>query len=257
MIDMRDLNLESLNSATKYPSILTFHERDPKRGALLDAATAFEGDVLLTEKVDGTGARIICFGNGDYVIGSREELLHARGDLIANPKNGVVDALRPIADTLATPGNGEQVVVLYLEVYGGKIGRNAGQYTGQGRTGSRMFDAATIPEEILSRTPADVSLWREHGGQAFLTEKELGDMAARHGVELTPRLGLIPASEVPTGIEEMRDFLTTRLPATRVALDADGGSRPEGIVLRTEDRTVIAKARLEDYEKTLRRRSGC
>ncbi|MFF4531504.1 RNA ligase family protein [Streptomyces sp. NPDC001407] len=247
---MRSIDLESLNSATKYPSILTFHERAPKGGVLLDTATPFEGDVVLTEKVDGTNSRIIVFPDGSYIIGSREELLYARGDLIANPKEEAIAALRPVADGLAAPDSG--VRVLYLEVYGGKIGSNARQYTGQGRVGFRMFDAATIPEDILNRTPAEVSAWRERGGQAFWPEKQLRGLSAWEGIELTPRLGLIPAAEVPTGIEEMRDFLISRLPETQVALDADGGRRPEGIVLRTQDRTVIAKARLADYERTLR-----
>ncbi|RLU82038.1 hypothetical protein CTZ27_31270 [Streptomyces griseocarneus] len=251
MVDVRSINLESLNSATKYPSILTFHERAPKGGVLLDTATPFEGDVVLTEKVDGTNARIIVFPDGSYVIGCREELLYARGDLIVNPKDGVVEALRPVADGLAAPDSGLRV--LYLEVYGRKIGKNASQYTGQGRIGFRMFDAATIPEDILNRTPAEVSAWRERGGQAFWAEKQLRGLSAWEGIELTPRLGLIPASEVPTGIQEMHDFLVSRLPETQVALDADGGLRPEGIVLRTQDRAVIAKARLADYEKTLRR----
>ncbi|WP_055531343.1 RNA ligase family protein [Streptomyces graminilatus] len=257
MLDLRSVNLESLNSATKYPSILTFHERGPKQGTLVEEATVFEGNVLLTEKVDGAGTRIVVFSNGEYVICSREELLYARGDLIANPKDGVVEALRPVADALWTPGGGgTQVLVLYLEVYGGKIGRNSGQYTGQDQVGVRLFDAAMVPGDVLSRTPAEASSWREHGGQTFFTEEELQAVSARQGIALTPRLGTIPASQVPTGIEEMHAFLVSRLPATRVALDAEAGHRPEGIVLRAEDRTVIAKARLKDYENTLRRRSG-
>ncbi|MET9089418.1 RNA ligase family protein [Streptomyces sp. NPDC004237] len=257
MIDMRKINLESLNSATKYPSIVTFHERDPKRGMLTEKPIdTFAGNVLLTEKVDGTGTRIVAFPNGDYIIGSREHLLHARGDLVANLTDGVVETLRPVADALWTPGSGTQVVVLYLEVYGGNIGRNASQYTGNGRTGFRMFDAAAVPGSVLVRTPAEAASWREDGGQNFLTEQELQDMAVRQGIGLTPRLGMLPASEVPTGIEEMHAFLTSRIPETNVALDADAGRIPEGIVLRTEDRSVIAKARLQDYANTLRRRSG-
>jgi hypothetical protein len=257
MIDMRSINLETLNSATKYPSILTFHERDPKRGLLTDKhVDAFEGDVLLTEKVDGAGTRVIVFPNGDYIIGSREQLLHARGDLIPNAKDGVVKTLRPVAEELWAPGSGNQVVVLYLEVYGGNIGRNASQYTGLGRMGFRMFDAATIPGHVLVQTPAEAASWREDRCQDFLSEEELQDMAVRQGIGLTPRLGMLPASEVPTGIEEMHNFLTSRIPATEVALDANAGRRPEGIVLRNQDRSAIVKARLTDYENTLRRRSG-
>ncbi|MFE3558403.1 RNA ligase family protein [Streptomyces sp. NPDC059193] len=254
---MRSISLESLNSATKYPSILTFHERGP-RGTLTETVVeAFEEDVLATEKVDGANARIIAFSNGDYIIGSREHLLYARGDLIANPKDGLVEALRPVADSLwTTGGGGTQALVLYLEVYGGKIGRNAGQYTGQGQVGFRMFDAATVSGEILARTLAEVATWREQHGQQFFTEGELQDLASEEGIELTPRLGTFRASEVPTGIEEMHAFLTSRIPATNVALDSEAGRRPEGLVLRTHDRKVIAKARLADYESTLRVRSG-
>jgi hypothetical protein len=32
--------------------------------------------------------------------------------------------------------------------------------------------------------------------------------------------------------------------------------RAEGLVLRTSDRAVIAKAKFQDYERTLKRRAG-
>jgi hypothetical protein len=38
-------------------------------------------------------------------------------------------------------------------------------------------------------------------------------------------------------------------PRSRVTLDADAGGKPEGIVIRTPDRKVIAKLRLEDYAR--------
>ncbi|MEU5958142.1 RNA ligase family protein [Streptomyces sp. NPDC047525] len=255
---MRSIDLESLNSATKYPSISTFHERGPKRGTFTEKSIdAFEGSVLLTEKVDGTSTRIIVFPDGEYVIGSREQLLYARGDLIVNPKDGVVETLRPIADALRSQDGGSaEILTLYLEVYGGNIGRNASQYTGYSQLGFRMFDAATVPAHVLIQNPAEASRWRESDGQHFLSEEEVQNIAVRMGIALTPRLGTIPATELPTGIEQMHSFLTTRIPATNVALDPGAGRRPEGIVLRTPDRTVIAKARLEDYENTLRRRSG-
>ncbi|MCU1617221.1 MAG: hypothetical protein JWO98_4761, partial [Frankiales bacterium] len=56
---LRPVDLAALNSATKYPSIPTYHELDPKNGGLLEIPTAFEGDVVLTEKVDGTNGRIV------------------------------------------------------------------------------------------------------------------------------------------------------------------------------------------------------
>jgi len=53
--------------------------------------------VLVTEKVDGCNGRIIILPDG-YLIGSREELLHASGDLIFNSDCGIVETLRPVAD---------------------------------------------------------------------------------------------------------------------------------------------------------------
>lgn len=46
------------------------------------------------------------------------------------------------------------------------------------------------------------------------------------------------------------------LPTTRVALDDEAGGLPEGIVVRTATRSVIAKARFQDYERTLKRRAS-
>jgi hypothetical protein len=50
-------------------------------------------------------------------------------------------------------------------------------------------------------------------------------------------------------------FVAEHLPGTRVALDGGAGGRAEGVVLRTADRSVIAKARFQDYRRTLKRRS--
>lgn len=250
-----DVDLGALNSATKYPSIPTYHQLDPKNGSLQDGPTAFTGEtgqVVLTEKVDGTNSRIITLPDGDYILGSREELLYARGDRIGNPALGIVDALRPLAERAAELADGIQV--LYLEVYGGKVGGAAKQYSGHRAIGVRLFDAAMIPSEVLGWPRERISAWREHGGQAFLREDGLTATADVHGLDLTPRLGSLPASDLPTGLDETRECLSQYLPATRVALDDDAGGRGEGIVVRTLDRSVIAKARFQDYERTLKRR---
>jgi hypothetical protein len=253
MADLRSTDLAALNSATKYPSIPTYHALDPKNGSLLDQATAFTGDVVLTEKVDGTNGRIISLPGGDYVLGSREELLYARGDLIGNPALGIAEALRPLADGITPPGSG--IRVYYLEVYGGKVTGASREYTGSRNVGYRMFDAVTIAWDVLDRPRAAISAWREDGGQRFHTEDELALAAKEEDIELTPRLATVAAGELPEGIEEMQDFLNRCLPATQVALDDGAGGRPEGVVLRTTARTVIAKARFQDYQRTLKRRA--
>ena len=120
MQSTRELDLAKLNSATKYPSIPTYHALGEK-GALLDETVDFDGQPLIaTEKVDGINSRIILMPDGCYLIGSREELLHARGDLIHNPALGIVETLKQTAERMvelvSTPA--DTITVVYLETYG-------------------------------------------------------------------------------------------------------------------------------------------
>ncbi|WP_019928826.1 RNA ligase family protein [Nocardia sp. BMG111209] len=253
--DLRTADLDAINSATKYPSIPTYHGLG-ERGSLTGAVVEFRGPVLGTEKVDGTNSRIIALPDGSWLLGSREELLCARGDLIGNPAQGIVSALRDLADAMP-PADGV-VRVLYLELFGGKVTAASKQYTGERAVGFRLFDMVVLREwaNLFTRPLAEISAWRESGGQPFAAEPELTTTATDFGLQLTPRLFTLDAAELPTDIGAMREFLGERLPETRCRLDAAGGGHPEGIVLRTPDRATIAKARFEDYDRTLRRRTA-
>ncbi|MDG6104639.1 RNA ligase family protein [Dactylosporangium aurantiacum] len=253
MFDVRAVDLRLLNSLTKYPSIATYHTLEPGSGCLAAPATVFPGEVVATEKVDGTNSRLVLLPDGSYLIGSREELLYAKGDLIGNPALGIVEQLKPVAERLP---RGAGIRVYYLELYGGKVGGAAKQYTRDpARFGWRLFDVAELADwqEPLTWSPAKISAWRESGGQPWLPEDALVALAAQAGLELTPRLWHRPGAELPAGIEDMHQLLTATLPATLVGLDGAEG-RAEGLVLRAPDRSVIAKARFQDYERTLRRR---
>jgi hypothetical protein len=253
---VRTANLKAINSMTKYPSIPTYHTLDPRNGGLLEEAVPFVGPVIGTEKIDGTNARIILLPDGTYLLGSREELLYGQGDLIGNPALGIVDALRPIADTLL-PIDRDHVVVYYLEVYGGKVTAASKQYTGGGTSvGSRLFDIAVVDDytDLLRSDPGLVARWRDGGGQQFHGEAALSNAAGAAGLELTPRLFEMDATILPTAIDETKAFLDRQIPATLAALDGAGTGRAEGIVLRTPNRATIAKARFQDYERTLKRR---
>lgn len=251
---LRSLDLAVLNSATKYPSIPTYHALDPANGNLLDTPMVFPGEVVATEKVDGTNGRVILFSTGEYVIGSREELLTASGDIISNPSQGIVNALKPLADRLQPPA--EDLQVFYLEVYGGKVGGASKQYTSTGGVGHRLFDVARIPTEVLSWLQPRVSAWRDAEGQQFADETHLQLLAENQKIARVPHLVRMHGADLPTDLVETREFLAELLPRTRVALDAEAGGRPEGVVLRSDDRSVIVKARFQDYDRTLRRLQG-
>lgn len=253
--DVRTVNLRAVNSLTKYPSIPTYHALDPKNGSLLDDVVRFPGEVIATEKVDGTNSRIIFLPDGSYLLGSREELLYAQGDLIGNPALGIVEALKPLAEGLPR-GKADFIRVFYLELYGGKIGGNAKQYSTKGAVGWRLFDIATVDGlgDKLSWPSERISSWRDAGGQTFADEDELTEASRLSGLELTPRLfSDKDGASLPGDVENTLDLLRFYLPETLVGLDAAG--RSEGIVFRSHDRSVIAKARFQDYERTLKRRA--
>lgn len=253
--DVRTADLAAINSLTKYPSIQTYHQLDPADGGLLDTVAEFTGPVVGTEKIDGTNARIVSLPDGAYLIGSREELLYAKGDLIGNPAQGIVAQLRAVAERLA-PVADDVIRVHYLEVFGGKVTGASKQYTGSRQVGHRLFDVVVQADyaQLLARPAAEISAWREGGGQHYLTEPELVARAAGDGLDLTPRLFTVDAAELPMDIVSTRQFLAERLPATVSALDDGAEGRPEGVVLRAPDRSVIAKARFQDYDRTIKRR---
>lgn len=256
-LDLRTTNLRALNSLTKYPSIPTYHQLDPRNGSLLEEVTVFTGEVIGTEKVDGTNARIVLLPDGTYVLGSRENLLYASGDLIGDPAQGIVENLREVADGLSPlHASVNAAVVFYLELYGGKIGGQSKQYTTHSTVGWRLFDVAYVKnlDERLAWPAERISGWRDNGGQEFAPEWDLEAEARTTGLELTPRLFTVPAAALPTDVEATHGMLGLHLPQTRVALDDSGKGQSEGIVLRAPDRSVIAKARFQDYERTLKRR---
>lgn len=258
------MDLSKLNSATKYPSIETYHVLGEK-GRLTEDLGPFAGigdgvKVVLTEKVDGTNIRIVLLPDGDWFIGIREELIYARGDrIVPTALNSAAKVAIPYAERAAKwQADGVQypnhAQVFFFEVYGSKIGGSAKNYTKGTEMGARLFDLAFVPLDILDKPREEIASWRDHGGQTFAEEATILRAAEALEMGFTPRLGTVMSDSLPTSVEGMMDWLNTALPTTQVALSDNALNRAEGIVLRTEDRSVIAKARFEDYARTLKGR---
>lgn len=247
-----EAHLARLNSLTKYPSIPTYHAMGAK-GRLEEAVQVpFESEVILSEKIDGTNARLICTPEG-VLVGSREDLLWATGDLIHNPAMSIVPAVREHALALRASPASAGLLVIYGEVYGRSIGAAARHYTKAGGIGFRVFDAFEMSAEAVfasfAESPERISAWRESGGQPFLSVDALDALAHARGWARVPALGVLPAAEMPRTHEAAAAFLAA-YHHTRAALEADVVGQAEGVVARSRDRRQIAKLRFEDYQRT-------
>lgn len=257
------MDLKKMNSLTKYPSILTYHQLG-ERGRLTDELSEGRGfseadDVFVYEKVDGENARIILFKNGndiDYLIGSREELLFAKGDRIGNPYGNIAEFLRPLADQLINRiclDEDWALTVIYQESYGGKT-KAAKNYTENKTQAYRVFDVFSLDkkqlEHLLTLPQEKIAEWRDHGNQPFYHEAEKLDFVKTMELAYAPLLTSVKGSAFPQSLEETFSFLK-QFEQTQVGIDARGKS--EGIIVRTSDRKQIRKIRFEDYERTFRK----
>lgn len=251
---------DKINSLTKYPSILTYHKTDGQGGLLPEVTTDLNGETLYaTEKIDGCNVRLV-FYKGDFLIGSRDSILHFGKDLYYETDLGIVDTLKKIdIDLIGARVNGDVrdvMFVIYGEFYGGKTTSVSKNY-GRDALGFRVFDAMYVqyPWGILDKPIEQISTWREHEtdqgiiyGQQFLNVDELASMCIRTSLQRVP---VVPFNFNGTSHQEVLDDMKAVLPETLAALSPSALKRPEGIVLRTFDRKKIVKLRFEDYQKTL------
>lgn len=251
------MNLSDLNSATKYPSIPTYHALGGKGRLTEEVGVKFTGPVSVTEKVDGTNGRIVLLPGADYYLGSREELLYAKGDRIENPILGIVAALKATAERLATEASPARGAAVYFgEVYGGDLPA-AKQYTASKALGFRLFDVVVYDQDqldqVLAMEPHKRAGWREAGLQPFLPISELRLLADMVRLQLAPPVVTIDAAALPRTLVGGWEFLHEHvlLDGTRCYLDGPSVGHAEGLVLRSADRRQIAKMRVEDYGKTL------
>lgn len=254
--DIRKVDLGKLNSMTKYPSILTYHALGEK-GVLQDAVQIpFEGRIVGTEKVDGTNARLIFCPDESVLVGSREDLLWERRDLIGNPAMGIVEAVKDtvqrLVEILCRPG---RIAIYFVEVFGRNIGGGAKNYTKTGRVSFRLFDVVFIEnyDEMFGWPAERISHWRDNGGQQYVAADEIVKLAGKIGFQTVPALLDTDAAELPTDLEETYQYIL-KFQQSRCKLDEKANGEPEGVVIRSPDRSRIAKLRREDYERTLRRR---
>lgn len=243
---------QKINSLTKYPSILTLHKLGQKGRLTSELTTDIQGETMFaTEKIDGTNVRIICLGD-EYLVGSREFILHHNQDLYFDPAQGIVEGLKDLG--VKIPIDFQQLTVIYGELFGGKVSANSKQY-GTDKLGFRVFDMAVFSDlSILDQSLEDISRWREREtesgiiyGQAFLTKDVLEIYS--HLFDIVPT---VPFDLGDMSHQSILDNLRQFIPQTNVPLSELAQKKPEGVVLRNNDRSKIVKIRYDDYERTLK-----
>lgn len=255
MLRVTDIDIDKLDSMTKYPSIPTYHALSPKNGTLIEECINFDDEVIITEKIDGTNARVIVLPDGNVIVGSRKELLWAYGDIIMNPTLGIISTLFDLADRIFNDLSIKRncIWTFYFEVYGGSVLPARKNYTGNSEKAYRLFDVSVINDfSIFDWDRVRIASWRDNGNQAFLSEDELNII----DLPRVPSITKMNGAELPRDIMGMYKFLNLTIPTTLAALDEKAKGIPEGLVIRTPDRSKIAKIRYEDYAKTLRKRNS-
>jgi hypothetical protein len=263
---LRDLLLkygkDKLNTFTKYPSILTLHNLGD-RGVLLDTfTTPIHGEKMFaTEKIDGTNVRILIMGD-EHIIGSRDNLLHYKGELFYGMDIGIVDYLKQLFndDFGMYFSKDFPLCVLYGELYGGRVHPQSKQY-GTDKVGFRLFDVVKYSQSdmmMLDFKREEISRWREREtpeglvyGQNFLPTKQAREELAEY--DFVPE---VPFDLGNMSHETIYTNMLKAIPETLVALTDESLKKPEGLVLRNENRTKIVKVRFEDYEKILKKKNN-
>ncbi len=246
---------EKINTLTKYPSILTLHKFGERGRFTNEITTNIEGETLYaSEKIDGTNVRIICYGD-DFLVGSRNNILHYSKDFYWDESMGIVDQFYKMnLPTLNT----DKLTIVFGELFGGKITANSKDY-GKEAHGFRVFDVAIVDQlEILEQPITEISNWRESSvnssiddtlryGQGFVNLDKLKS----YNFELVPQIQFeLVNHEHQSVLNALEKYILT----TNVALTDNARGGTEGVILRNYDRTKIVKLRFEDYRRTLKPR---
>jgi hypothetical protein len=265
-LDLYDpFTLAKLDTATKYPSIETYHKLG-ERGRLLDELNHQWPDdeiVHVSEKIDGMNGRLIFLPgrNAPWIAGTRDQLVAASSDVIWDNAQGVAGAL--LGPNAPKPWmlpnyilEDSYVFVTYFEVYGHKSTPHWNEYSPDGREPMiRLFDAQFFQQDWLQnfKSVEDVARSRDSDGGIWFVKDMLENLAEALNVRCVPDLWTGPGADLPKDVLNMDRFMFGLGRDTKAGVNGSG--RSEGIVLRTAGRKVIAKARRQSYDKTLQGQS--
>lgn len=251
------------NSLSKYPSIPTYNKME--KGLLSTDVENYDEmkELYITEKIDGTNTRIIVCGS-DYIIGSRDEWIYAKGDRVlptANRKH--IEYLIPFADKITSrlSSTNDTVLFIYGELYGYKIQKWQNYTNEENDYGYRVFDMFSLSVDELNSmldtmSPDQASIWRDNNNQPWYPIDKLKEVSSALGLLTVPYIKREFMKEIGFSVCSANDFLK-KFSETNAELHANDNKKAEGIVVRTFDRSYISKLRFEDYNKYMKRKKEC
>ena len=257
---IREYGLDKINSLTKYPSILTYHELGSKGGLkneLCEGKSFPEDEVVeITEKVDGSNSRIIIL-NSDFIIGERERLSYAKGDRIITAE--IVPTVLDVANNLDFSQFDEnELYVIYGETYGYKINGDKSYINGSRKRKYRVFDIWSMGldslDEVLSKDNSQIASWRDNIGQPYYYTDDLQGFCEILNLDRTPVLAKMNGKDIPKDAIETKKWME-QFRKSQSILDEETEDmnqrfgRAEGVVIRTRKRDLIRKLRFDDYQK--------
>jgi hypothetical protein len=249
-----DYDSRKLNALTRYPVVPTYHVPGAQNcpTGRVKVSFAQEPDLIFSEKIAGHSIRIILTSQG-YFVGNKTEILAWNEDIATLPTNPILEGMQENANNfhqMYAP-KGEGVKVLFGVFFGGSSHPHSRQYTGGDSqlNSFRLSDAFNLsPEEfsnLLSQSPEQIGEWRENNQQPFFSEAALLGL----GIPVNPRL---LGNHPPINPTATHTWMKQILPKSKASLNYQAAGKPNGILIRTPNRSKIAKLSFAEYEKLLK-----
>ena len=228
---IRRCGFDKLNTITKYPRILPFHEiKDKYMSGTLSTANyqpvplqTNKMEVEVSELIDGNISRIIILGS-DFLIADDENIVHARGDRVVSSDivGSTYDGLKTFMGEYRP--SEERFLILFGINYGSTF-RGHERYTNIDKSGFALLDGFTIKVEDMSKlcdnnTVEQLTEWSNNLQAPFWSSSTKEKFSNAFGLMQTPKLKTITLDKVPTDPKKTLNWLW-EFTDSKVVLDSD------------------------------------
>jgi len=247
-------DVKRLNALTRYPTVPSYHVPDAQGRPTLQVKVSFahEPQLIISEKIAGHSIRVILTKDG-YFLGNKTEILAWHEEIDEQPMHPILNGMRMTANHIfqSYSPKDEGIKVFFGVFFGGSSHPHAKQYTGGDYqlNSFKLSDGFSLPANefttLYNSTAEQIGEWRESNQQPFYTETSL----LGFGIPVNPRLR---SSAPPVHVAATLAWMQHTLPKSKACLSYLAPGKPNGILIRTPNRSKIAKLSFAEYEKFLK-----